>query len=1197
MMDFTKFQNLYPVMKGIKFRLVPDEITQEWLNRDQAVLNEQIFGAKVEKAKELITDFHKAHITRNLEMMDMSEILEIVSNYLSTKTYITAKGEELVDDKGTKAYDAMLVDICKKVSVIMDHVAFDSGKKTIDMCIESRSLFTDDDINLLDEVSAYSSSFGDFCKIRKFLYSPKGESNTIGNRIVEIAVDVIGNRNKLATFPDELKQQIEETELDGCSLLSYFDIETFDQASLDLYNTGVSGIAREDGTKEKGINEIINIYNQLHKKEEGYKALPMFLKLKKIPLLDSTTESFKLSSLNSDQECIDMVAYTIDTVMHMIIDMDPVGVFNEYLSIFNMNDLVGINVKKNSLSNLSHKAYGNWAVIGQCIDKKYDAEIGNPKKKPATYQKEKDKWLANKSEYDLKFLTEAVDTYAKSVMGDEGKRIGTPSITLLRSIITELDNSVRTFEEVYNLNRDEFDIPYPETSYLNKDSEKVQIIKNTISPIIDIHQVLSNFSFKRIDEFNIGFYSKVEPMIDILKDADRSYNKIRNHVVKDVDDSGKIKFNFGNPFFGSTFDGDKMSTSGIAIMKQGEAYYILAVPRYDDSKARSALVDLMSTYADHESDTKIMVYKQLSSPFKTLPNIFLNSKKFDDIAEKYGLTERVLRLYEAYKKRKEIDWNQKDEVEIVEYLIKALKMHNINKFYEFDFKEASAYSGLAEFYADVDKQTYKVKFESVSEEMLNEYISKGLIYKFRISSRHLDGSSKGKSLHSEYFKGLFSEENMKETVYKLNATSSIYYRPRKIAEKDIIKHPAGKPIECKTKPGEFRTFDYDIIKDRRYTREQYEIHLTIQCNPNANAYGSAGINQSVRNEIVASNGNFNVLSIDRGEQNLVYVTVINSRTNEILEQKSLNIIGNQDYKEKIKDKSRKMSEDKAMVWKYDNDIKNMKSGYLSLCISEVVNLMMKYNAVIIMEKLDKKFKNSRVHIGHDMYSQFEAALINKLNYYVNKHEDAESSSGVRGALQLTGEFKSFKRLGTQSGVIFYVNPAYTSKIDPMTGYIDRFSGKCGYETIKKSIEFIEKINYIDYGDNMIRFGVEMNKFFPNADEGECWTLKVIRNVNDERVEIWFDKERGGKKCDRDINLYREWLDFFMDNDIDVSGPNETIKEDILSEKRSAAFYKEFLRLFSLTSQIRNIYTTKEEGYVLSPISINGNAPFDSREGD
>jgi len=62
-------------------------------------------------------------------------------------------------------------------------------------------------------------------------------------------------------------------------------------------------------------------------------------------------------------------------------------------------------------------------------------------------------------------------------------------------------------------------------------------------------------------------------------------------------------------------------------------------------------------------------------------------------------------------------------------------------------------------------------------------------------------------------------------------------------------------------------------------------------------------------------------------------------------------------------------------------------------------------------------------------------LIDKLNYLVFKDErDVSIPGGILNGYQLTAPFDSFKKMGKQTGILFYTNAEYTSQTDPLTGF-------------------------------------------------------------------------------------------------------------------------------------------------------------------
>jgi len=118
-----------------------------------------------------------------------------------------------------------------------------------------------------------------------------------------------------------------------------------------------------------------------------------------------------------------------------------------------------------------------------------------------------------------------------------------------------------------------------------------------------------------------------------------------------------------------------------------------------------------------------------------------------------------------------------------------------------------------------------------------------------------------------------------------------------------------------------------------------------------------------------------VIGIDRGERNLLYISVVNSQ-GKILLQESLNTIINE-YKGKahkvdyhqlldVKEKERMAS---RQSWTSIENIKDLKEGYLSCVIKRICDLVVEYDAVIAMEDLNSGFKNSRSKVEKSVYQK------------------------------------------------------------------------------------------------------------------------------------------------------------------------------------------------------------------------------------
>ena len=270
------------------------------------------------------------------------------------------------------------------------------------------------------------------------------------------------------------------------------------------------------------------------------------------------------------------------------------------------------------------------------------------------------------------------------------------------------------------------------------------------------------------------------------------------------------------------------------------------------------------------------------------------------------------------------------------------------------------------------------------------------------------------------------------------------------------------------------------------------------------------------NQALKENPEVNIIGIDRGERHLAYYSLINSK-GEILEQGSFNVIRNEfngtkhetDYhlslteKEKARDEARRS-------WDAIGKIKELKEGYLSQVVHKITQLMIKHNAIVALEDLNFGFKRGRMKVERQVYQKLEKMLIDKLNYLVFKDRDANDHGGVLNAYQLTAPFTSFRDMGKQTGFIFYIPAANTSKIDFATGFVNLLYPK--YENEKQAKEFFNKMERISYNvaKDYFEFEVDYNKFRTDTMEQVKKSRWTICTFGDERYQYQPTKKEYSK---------------------------------------------------------------------------------------
>lgn len=247
--------------------------------------------------------------------------------------------------------------------------------------------------------------------------------------------------------------------------------------------------------------------------------------------------------------------------------------------------------------------------------------------------------------------------------------------------------------------------------------------------------------------------------------------------------------------------------------------------------------------------------------------------------------------------------------------------------------------------------------------------------------------------------------------------------------------------------------------------------------------------------------------------------------------------------------------------------------------------MIKYHAIIVLEDLNMGFKRSRQKVEKQVYQKFEKMLIDKLNYLVDKKADIESTGGLLNAYQLTNKFVSFKKLGKQSGFLFYIPAWNTSKIDPVTGFVNLLDTR---HQSGKSRDFFAKFDSIRYNKekDWFEFALDYNNFGSKAEGSRTkWTLCT----QGKRIKTSFNK-MNSKWNNPEIDLTKDLKQLFAQYDIDING---NLKEAI-SNQTEKTFFVELLGLLKLTLQMRNSITRTETDYLISPVADENGNFYDSR---
>jgi hypothetical protein len=722
------------------------------------------------------------------------------------------------------------------------------------------------------------------------------------------------------------------------------------------------------------------------------------------------------------------------------------------------------------------------------------------------------------------------------------------------------------------------------------------LIKNYADTVLWIYQMAKYFAVEKkrawMSDYELDvFYT--EPDLGYLtfyggayEEIVQVYNKIRNYLTKKPYSENKWKLNFENSTLADGWDKNKESDNSTVILRKNNRYYLALMKKGNnkifDDKNQAKFLDI----GENKKYQKI-VYKLLPGANKMLPKVFFSKKNI----KFYDPSDEILKIRNhsshskngvAQKGFNKLEFNINDCHKIIDFFKESLVKHSEWNLFNFSFSETSFYKDTGSFYKEVENGGYKISFQDISEKYINEKNENGELYLFKINNKDWNEGSIGKkNLQTLYFESLFSEENIVNNFpMKLNGQAEIFYRPKtKGLEKNKIITEKNK-IELKKGNRAFTK--------NRFTENKIFFHVPITLNRTAGDIFKFNVEL---NNFLANNKDINIIGIDRGEKHLAYYSIIDQNVS-ILKQGSLNIVNNIDYQKKLEEIA-KGREQSRKDWGLVEGIKNLKKGYISHVVHVITDLAIEYNAIIVLEDLNMRFKQIRGGIEKSIYQQLEKALIDKLSFLVQKGgEDTKKAVNLFKAYQLTAPFVSFQKMGKQTGVLFYTQASYTSKTCPSCGFRPNIHFK--YNTIEKAQDFWKKIDGFTYDQNKNIFklsysltkifegnvqnkkerdnilfadSVKKDKFVISSESAlrHKWKNKHINEKNLKNGESIYSGTDTGTVLTYDIT--KSLIGLFERHNIDYT--NKNIIEQISDKKLDSTFYKDLFYYLSMLLNTRD----------------------------
>ena len=1243
--NFGDFKRLYPLSKTLRFEAKPIGATLDNIIKSGLLEEDEHRAQSYVKVKKLIDEYHKVFFDRVLNEGCLTIENKGKKNSLEEyyESYMSKSNDENVSKTFKEIQENLRSVIAKKLTddkayanlfgnkLIESYKDKDDKKKIIDSDLiqfintaepsQLDSMSQDEAKVLVKEFWGFTTYFVGFFDNRKNMYTSEEKSTGIAYRLVnENLPKFIDNMEafKKAIAKPEIQANMEELYsnfaeyLNVESIQEMFQLDYYDmlltQKQIDVYNAIIGGKTDEEhDVKIKGINEYINLYNQQHKDEK----LPKLKALFKQILSDRNAISWLPEEFNSDQEVLDAIKDCYERLSENVLGDKVLKSLLCSLSDYNLN---GIFVRNDlQLTDISQKMFGNWSVIQNAIMQniKNVAPARKRKESEEDYEKRISDIFKKADSFSIQYINDclnemdnnnlhAVDGYFATLGA-----VNTPTM--------QRENLFALIQNAYTDISDLLDTPYPENKNLAQDKTNVAKVKALLDAIKSLqHFVKPLLGMGDESDKDERFYGELASLWTELDTVTPLYNMIRNYMTRKPYSEKKIKLNFENPQLLGGWDANKEKDYATFILCRNGMYY-LAIMNKDSKKLLGKTMP-----SDGECYEK-MVYKffkdvttmipKCSTQLKDVQAYFkvntddfvLNSKAFN---KPLTITKEVFDLnnvlYGKFKKFQKGYLSATGDtagythaVNVwIKFCMDFLNSYESTCMYDFTSLKSESYLSLDAFYQDANLLLYKLSFTNVSVSFIDKLVDEGKMYLFQIYNKDFSDYSKGTpNMHTLYWKALFDERNLADVVYKLNGQAEMFYRKKSI-DYTHPTHPANHPIQNKNKDNKKKesVFEYDLVKDRRYTVDKFLFHVPITMN--FKSVGSENINQQVR-EYLQQADDTHIIGIDRGERHLLYIVVIDMQGN-IKEQFTLNEIVNEyngnTYRTNYHDLLDTREEERLTArqsWQTIENIKELKEGYLSQVVHKITQLMVKYHAVVVLEDLNKGFMRGRQKVEKQVYQKFEKMLIDKLNYLVDKKADATQSGGLLNAYQLTSKFDSFQKLGKQSGFLFYIPAWNTSKIDPVTGFVNLLDTR--YQNTEKAKAFFSKFDAIRYNadKDWFEFNLDYDKFGTKAEGTRTkWTLCTRGS----RILTFRNSANNSQWDNQEVDLTREMKSLFEHYHIKIGG---NLKEEICSQT-DKVFFTGLLHILKLTLQLRNSKTNSNEDYILSPIADENGVFYDSR---
>ncbi|MBE5917772.1 MAG: type V CRISPR-associated protein Cpf1 [Pseudobutyrivibrio ruminis] len=1105
MLNYEDYTKRKQVTKAIRFELIPTETTQKNLEEHEILKQDQALYAALDRIKPIVDSFIK----------------DITNKALKELTYDFNVLKD-AKEEGRKAYDKAEKELFKAIDKSVSEslpkelsVSKINSAKFLQDSLTEYVLNTNDKSIKKDEaIKDIETTKGCLALFSKFL------TTRITALTVWMPQRVVENFNIYCSNIEKIKNVLENAEFDSTDFqdelikmvnVSYYE-QVLTQTDIDGYNSIIQGNSNEEGIVFKGLNQRINEFNtRIRNEKRDVRALRKLDMLNK-QILTPQEKKFKIETITSDDEVRSVIKTSYSSFSEASKALATLLLEKQMDS-----DGAGIIIKGNKLHQLSHLLTGNHTKItdaivqeeSNAINKMLEDETLKP-----SMRRELQKRLEIlpshiiKSNYEMTALDKYLVNEDKSVIAEQKSTFS--------AYISEYNNAVKTVHTYYSIleGGDVF-----KSRKIKGNRHMQEMIADFFAELTAVRDILFLINLPNDEDGDFAFYDTFDELYDAIRNTYKAENLVRNYLTKSVKDTAEEKQTcLGSParLRAMWWNGEKKFSKDLAtIIKHEDKYYYFVLS--EDAKP-------ITVAEVEDSKTSFLTFKKGQKSFMMLPKILFKDHatpffENNKTAEEYVLDDECVsksiaidrKIYDIYKdglfKREAVTGGLITEDEYkknIAMLIDTYKLFanayvQYSKFDMTQLNDTDSYADIGEFFSDVDIYTSKLSWTSIDFKQIENLVEHGQGYLFLISNRFLYAGKADKNPYSKVFLSILSDENMKKSTILLNSNPSIYYRPRILESKITHKTGSflvnrltedGEPIpkaiyetiyklkndftniadedikEAKEYMNTHKVIAFksgkDVSYQKRYMQDKYILQLTYTKNNDISDRTIDMLNDRI---IEAIEDGYNVVSISRSTNDLVYISVFDKDFN-VIEKRSLNKIDGIDYYALLKDAYKDKKEDKK-AWIYDTSSGNLKAAYIDCAITEILKVAKKYNAIIVVESLSDRFKDKYSFLDNQVFKTFETRIAERLFDLSFKDVKSGRAGSVNNPLQLANNSGN----SYQDGVLFYVNNSFTRGLDIKTGFTNIFATD-RIKSIQAKRQFLAKMDNIEIQDNKITFSFD-----------------------------------------------------------------------------------------------------------------------------